>query len=672
MLEVKEVKDLISVVTPVFNGEYFLRNAYLCLRAQTMTDWEWVVVNDGSTDKTADIMRELAASDKRIKYFEQKNSGAAKLPRDRAVVESSGNLILPLDADDKISPDYLETILARMHETGAEIVYPKMVFVDLITDMVITTLPAPHVDTSRVYNGRELVRETVPEWSIGSNGGLYRRQNWINLSYPDRKEPIWMYSDEVDERIYLLNAKKVAFASAVYTYLNHPQSVTRSISPKLFHPLQTNMELLSLVEQAFGRDSEEYARTQQRLFHSWRSLTALYVSNYRQLAGAEDLIVRNLRKTFKTVNPSKLSIGERLKFLNLCSFQLLTALLALKYSPRFLAEKTKRKIAPKAYLWNTVRKRSENKMRLELLPAYMLPNSSDGYTTCTVCVHNGNLKGGGLVDRLRGIVSTYMTCRQMGDRPFKILFTFPFQLSDYLAPNTYNWMPADNEITFDKKLVHITVCDTPFDSPKVRERQRKLMESEVEASAGKQQHVYTNALYCYDGGFAAAFHELFKPSDRLERDLQAIANDIGGDYVTVSARFCNLLDDFNEEVYNEPLYKVEQDKLICHCIKQITDIHHQYPNHRVVVCSDSPKMQQAAKAAADFVYCIEGVVSHIGNDEPQTDYEYYEKTFLDFFIISRAQAVFLLQGPGMLRSGFPYAAALVGGRQCEVKEFSIT
>lgn len=82
MLEVKEVKDLISVVTPVFNGEYFLRNAYLCLRAQTMTDWEWVVVNDGSTDKTADIMRELAASDKRIKYFEQKNSGAAKLPRD--------------------------------------------------------------------------------------------------------------------------------------------------------------------------------------------------------------------------------------------------------------------------------------------------------------------------------------------------------------------------------------------------------------------------------------------------------------------------------------------------------------------------------------------------------------------------------------------------------------
>jgi teichuronic acid biosynthesis glycosyltransferase TuaG len=72
-----EEKMMISVVTPVYNGENFVQSAYNCLCRQTYTNWEWVVVDDGSTDSTAERMEILASEDQRIRFFQQKNSGSA-------------------------------------------------------------------------------------------------------------------------------------------------------------------------------------------------------------------------------------------------------------------------------------------------------------------------------------------------------------------------------------------------------------------------------------------------------------------------------------------------------------------------------------------------------------------------------------------------------------------
>ena len=209
---------LISVVTPVYNGENFVQSAYDCLCRQTYPDWEWVVVDDGSTDGTAKCLEPLASGDERIRFFQQKNSGTAKQPRDHAVYEAKGGFVLPLDIDDQLSDDYLERMAERQQQTDADIIYPQMLFVDLDSGKTTQTLPAEGFDTDKVYEARELVKETVPEWRIGCNGGLYRKSAWINMSYPEKKEPIWMNSDEVDERLYLIHAGKAAFAKARYYY----------------------------------------------------------------------------------------------------------------------------------------------------------------------------------------------------------------------------------------------------------------------------------------------------------------------------------------------------------------------------------------------------------------------------------------------------------------------
>lgn len=656
---------LISVVTPVFNGEQFLETTYRCLLNQTYSHWEWVVVDDGSTDSTWQMLQKMAAGDERVRCFTQHNSGSAKQPRDHAVYESHGDLLLQLDADDVIDDDYLEKMLLRQQQTNADIVYPQMVFVDLSTGQTTEVLPTADFDTTAVYSGRELVRETMPTWKIGCNGGLYRRKNWINMSYPSYDEPIWMNSDEVDERLYLLHAQRVAFASARYTYQAHPSSITHVVTPRQFQPLKTVLELLHIVEREFGYDSEEYVRANRKLFNTWRSLTALYVKNYRLLHAAKDIIIGNLRQCFLHINPHLLSVRERTQFLNFSSFSLLTALFCLKYSPMCLAEMLFQHFLPATYMHTIARHRLESQIRSKVAIQYEVAPTVPEYKPYTVCIINEHSKGSGLVDLLRGIVSTYMVCRECG-REFKLLFTHPFHLTDYLEPNSYNWLPDEGSITFSPEQTRVTVCQTLLNSSSERRYQKKLLLKEAAMSRHRQQHVYTNASLCYDSHFAKSFCELFKPTTRLQSSIDSVKKAIAGPYITVSARFCNLLGDFNEEVYNEPLPHNEQQQLLSSCIAQLKALKQRYPDKQLVVCSDSTTFLDISREAVG-AYIIKGTVSHIGNDTVRS-YDYYEKTFLDFFTIAHADAVFLLLGPGMYRSGFPQAAAMIGGKKAIVIE----
>ena len=651
---------LISVVTPVYNGERFIRKTYECLCRQTYDNWEWSVVNDGSTDASDSLLQELAKSDARIIYASQVNSGSAKYPRDRAVSMSRGSLILPLDIDDNLADDYLETMFSRMMETDADIVYPEMLFVDTTTGKVTQRLPIEGFDTSLVYRGRDLVKHTMPEWKIGCNGGLYRRKAWINMSYPRTNEPLPSTADEVDERLYQINAERVAFANAKYYYQNYPSSLTNSVTSRFFHVwLITALQLADVVEGEFGHDSEEYRLANLRLLHVWRSLMACYARHHEQVVDAEGMIEELLGKVFHRIDPALLSRTDRIKFLNLCNEKLLFALFCLKYSPRLLWRKVLQHFCPHYYRSTIIRKREEEKVRNQIASSYSHEHSADRQTSpVVVSMFCGNTSSGGLVDRLRGAVSVYQACQETG-RSFKLHFTHPFPLTDYLQPNRYDWRIDDDELSFDSSSTERLVLDSQTDTFKEHKQQRAFLNQNLLHYRDKQVHCYTNASCCYDSDFARDFATLFKPSDRLSRHLNEIADGIGQEYITVSARFCNLLGDFNEEVFSQPLEVREQQQLLDSCMNQLNLLQKRHPECRLVVCSDSVTFLQRAREEQN-AYVVPGHISHIGNDVPH-DYAYYEKTFLDFFTIAHARHAYLLLAPGMHKSGFPYAAALSSG-----------
>jgi hypothetical protein len=100
---------------------------------------------------------------------------------------------------------------------------------------------------------------------------------------------------------------------------------------------------------------------------------------------------------------------------------------------------------------------------------------------------------------------------------------------------------------------------------------------------------------------------------------------------------------------------------------QMQEIRAMLPHDLLVICSDSTTFIEEARKQFD-IFTIPGTISHIGNDGIH-DYNYYEKTFLDFYIIAGASEAYLLNGPHMMKSGFPYAASLVGGKALKVIHF---
>jgi glycosyltransferase involved in cell wall biosynthesis len=110
-----ELKPLVSVITPCFNQGRYLEEAINSLLGQTYFNWECIIINDGSSDDTEKIALDLVTKDNRLKYIFQDHKGVSAA-RNNAILESSGKYILPLDADDLISQNYIEEGVTTLEE----------------------------------------------------------------------------------------------------------------------------------------------------------------------------------------------------------------------------------------------------------------------------------------------------------------------------------------------------------------------------------------------------------------------------------------------------------------------------------------------------------------------------------------------------------------------------
>ncbi len=115
-------KELVSIITPCYNGSKYVAETIESVLAQTYSNWEMLIVDDGSKDNSAEIIRSFAEKDNRIRLIQQPNGGSANA-RNHGIREAQGQYIALLDADDLWKPEFLSAQIAFMKEKQSVCVY---------------------------------------------------------------------------------------------------------------------------------------------------------------------------------------------------------------------------------------------------------------------------------------------------------------------------------------------------------------------------------------------------------------------------------------------------------------------------------------------------------------------------------------------------------------------
>lgn len=113
---------LISIIMPCYNASQFIKESIESVLSQTYENWELIIVDDGSTDDTATIIKIYVAADNRVRYFYQENGKQGKA-RNLGLTKSSGSFVAFLDADDLWLPEKLFVQILEIEKHDVDLVF---------------------------------------------------------------------------------------------------------------------------------------------------------------------------------------------------------------------------------------------------------------------------------------------------------------------------------------------------------------------------------------------------------------------------------------------------------------------------------------------------------------------------------------------------------------------
>ena len=118
----------ISILMPIYNGSKYLPESIGSIIAQTFTNWELIALDDGSSDNSYEILKQLAQKEPRIRIYHKKNAPTGNVARNIALMcqWTKGEYAFYMSQDDTLSPNCLERLYQRATEINADIVLPDM------------------------------------------------------------------------------------------------------------------------------------------------------------------------------------------------------------------------------------------------------------------------------------------------------------------------------------------------------------------------------------------------------------------------------------------------------------------------------------------------------------------------------------------------------------------
>lgn len=171
---------MITIVVPIFNVEKYLQRCLKSIQAQTYTDFEVILVDDGSTDGSSEIAKHYSMIDKRFRYVYQVNNGQGSA-RNRGIHMANGDFLCFVDSDDFVHSQYLELLYKTALENDAQIAScgVERVFEDgRIVDYKITNQSG----TSVIKD----IEKYLLTASFSVCNKIFRKELFDNLEFPER------------------------------------------------------------------------------------------------------------------------------------------------------------------------------------------------------------------------------------------------------------------------------------------------------------------------------------------------------------------------------------------------------------------------------------------------------------------------------------------------------
>lgn len=249
----------ISVIVPVYNMEKYVEQALDSLLSQTLEDLEIVVVNDGSSDGSADIVERFARKDERILVVHQNNTGLSGA-RNAGLTMATGRYVAFLDPDDWAEPDMYETLYAAAVADDCDFAFGRHYLDDESTGLMSL---AAYGYKPGLYASKDRIREEIygslivrGEGAAVVWNGIYRREllEEHSIRFGDH-----LILEDYVFNMQVLNAiRKAVFVDApLYHYRIRAQSLSRTLHRDLFANL---VKVHTLKETLTAKEADERNR----------------------------------------------------------------------------------------------------------------------------------------------------------------------------------------------------------------------------------------------------------------------------------------------------------------------------------------------------------------------------------------------------------------------------
>lgn len=225
------MESLISVIVPVYNTAQYLKRCITSIQNNTYKNLEIICINDGSTDNSLNILKNLATCDSRIKVITQPNGGVSSA-RNSGLDIATGDYVAFVDSDDWVHFQYFEMLI--QNSADADIVVGNYVS-NLDGNNYESNIPLPENITHQVIATQEAISNGYLRCS--PCGRIYRRDSIDGIRFPSGIQ----YGEDAVFNVMLFsrkeNIKIIRICATMYYYYNRPDSLVHSVAVDAFRQL---------------------------------------------------------------------------------------------------------------------------------------------------------------------------------------------------------------------------------------------------------------------------------------------------------------------------------------------------------------------------------------------------------------------------------------------------